>query len=148
MGVNILSNALLRGLNGSGQIRTWTKPFDYVSIKKSSESHVTNHVFPVFLCHLKILNLHFVTSSANPRFYILCSGVHRGHHTGNAGSWNACIFRNGPHSRSGGNYLDPLIMFNFNPSICAINSSLPMRRIWPKQQNSPSSGATMMEQTT
>ncbi|XP_029383604.1 cholesterol transporter ABCA5 isoform X1 [Echeneis naucrates] len=29
MAVNILSNALLRGLNGSGQIRTWTKPFDY-----------------------------------------------------------------------------------------------------------------------
>uniref|UniRef100_A0A673CE90 ATP-binding cassette sub-family A member 5-like n=1 Tax=Sphaeramia orbicularis TaxID=375764 RepID=A0A673CE90_9TELE len=31
MAVNILSNALLRGLNGTGQIRTWTKPFDYVS---------------------------------------------------------------------------------------------------------------------
>ncbi|MEQ2174263.1 hypothetical protein GOODEAATRI_006081 [Goodea atripinnis] len=30
MVVNILSNALLRGLNGTGQIRTWTKPFDYV----------------------------------------------------------------------------------------------------------------------
>uniref|UniRef100_A0A7N6FBV9 ABC transporter domain-containing protein n=1 Tax=Anabas testudineus TaxID=64144 RepID=A0A7N6FBV9_ANATE len=30
MAVNVLSNALLRGLNGSGQIRTWTKPFDYV----------------------------------------------------------------------------------------------------------------------
>ncbi|XP_037547640.1 ATP-binding cassette sub-family A member 5 [Nematolebias whitei] len=29
MVVNILSNALLRGLNGSGQIRTWTKPFEY-----------------------------------------------------------------------------------------------------------------------
>lgn len=29
MAVNILSNSLLRGLNGSGQIRTWTKPFDY-----------------------------------------------------------------------------------------------------------------------
>ncbi|XP_054454695.1 ATP-binding cassette sub-family A member 5 isoform X1 [Anoplopoma fimbria] len=29
MTVNILSNALLRGLNGTGQIRTWTKPFDY-----------------------------------------------------------------------------------------------------------------------
>ncbi|CAN9508853.1 unnamed protein product [Ophioblennius macclurei] len=29
MAVNILSNALLRGLNGSGPIRTWTKPFDY-----------------------------------------------------------------------------------------------------------------------
>ncbi|XP_031699079.1 cholesterol transporter ABCA5 isoform X1 [Anarrhichthys ocellatus] len=29
MAVNILSNALLRGLNGTGQIRTWTKPFDY-----------------------------------------------------------------------------------------------------------------------
>ncbi|XP_041829465.1 ATP-binding cassette sub-family A member 5 [Melanotaenia boesemani] len=30
MAVNILSNALLRGLNGTGQIRTWTKPFDYL----------------------------------------------------------------------------------------------------------------------
>uniref|UniRef100_A0A3P8UFW8 ATP binding cassette subfamily A member 5 n=1 Tax=Cynoglossus semilaevis TaxID=244447 RepID=A0A3P8UFW8_CYNSE len=30
MTVNILSNALLRGLNGSGQIRTWTKPFDFL----------------------------------------------------------------------------------------------------------------------
>uniref|UniRef100_A0A3Q4NBG5 Cholesterol transporter ABCA5 n=1 Tax=Neolamprologus brichardi TaxID=32507 RepID=A0A3Q4NBG5_NEOBR len=29
MTVNILSNALLRGLNGTGQIRTWTKPFEY-----------------------------------------------------------------------------------------------------------------------
>ncbi|XP_061611305.1 ATP-binding cassette sub-family A member 5 isoform X4 [Phyllopteryx taeniolatus] len=29
MTVNILSNALLRGLNGTGQIRTRTKPFDY-----------------------------------------------------------------------------------------------------------------------
>ncbi|XP_028824838.1 cholesterol transporter ABCA5 isoform X2 [Denticeps clupeoides] len=29
MSVNVLSNALLRGLNGSGRISTWTKPFDY-----------------------------------------------------------------------------------------------------------------------
>uniref|UniRef100_A0A4W6FUF0 ATP binding cassette subfamily A member 5 n=1 Tax=Lates calcarifer TaxID=8187 RepID=A0A4W6FUF0_LATCA len=29
MAVNVLSNALLRGLNGTGHIRTWTKPFDY-----------------------------------------------------------------------------------------------------------------------
>lgn len=29
MAVNILSNAVLRGLNGTGQIRTWTKPFDF-----------------------------------------------------------------------------------------------------------------------
>ncbi|KAM6964539.1 LOW QUALITY PROTEIN: cholesterol transporter ABCA5 [Tautogolabrus adspersus] len=29
MAVNILSNTLLRGLNGTGRIRTWTKPFDY-----------------------------------------------------------------------------------------------------------------------
>lgn len=29
MVVNVLSNALLRGLNGSGRIRTWTEPFDY-----------------------------------------------------------------------------------------------------------------------
>ncbi|XP_058477240.1 ATP-binding cassette sub-family A member 5 isoform X1 [Solea solea] len=28
MAVNILSNALLRGLNGTGPIRTWSKPFD------------------------------------------------------------------------------------------------------------------------
>uniref|UniRef100_A0A8C9ZJE8 Cholesterol transporter ABCA5 n=1 Tax=Sander lucioperca TaxID=283035 RepID=A0A8C9ZJE8_SANLU len=32
MAVNILSNALLKGLNGTKPIRTWTKPFDYVSI--------------------------------------------------------------------------------------------------------------------
>lgn len=31
MAVNVLSNALLRGFNGTGRIRTWTKPFDYVS---------------------------------------------------------------------------------------------------------------------
>uniref|UniRef100_A0A8C9ZPS5 Cholesterol transporter ABCA5 n=1 Tax=Sander lucioperca TaxID=283035 RepID=A0A8C9ZPS5_SANLU len=30
MAVNILSNALLKGLNGTKPIRTWTKPFDYV----------------------------------------------------------------------------------------------------------------------
>ncbi|KAF5907375.1 ATP-binding cassette sub-family A member 5-like [Clarias magur] len=29
MAVNILSNALLRGYNGTGRINTWTKPFDY-----------------------------------------------------------------------------------------------------------------------
>uniref|UniRef100_A0A671KPD7 Cholesterol transporter ABCA5 n=1 Tax=Sinocyclocheilus anshuiensis TaxID=1608454 RepID=A0A671KPD7_9TELE len=29
MAVNVLSNALLRGFNGTGHIRTWTKPFDY-----------------------------------------------------------------------------------------------------------------------
>uniref|UniRef100_A0AAV2LBD5 ABC transporter domain-containing protein n=1 Tax=Knipowitschia caucasica TaxID=637954 RepID=A0AAV2LBD5_KNICA len=29
MTVNVLSNALLRSLNGSSRIRTWTKPFDY-----------------------------------------------------------------------------------------------------------------------
>ncbi|KAK1794086.1 hypothetical protein P4O66_010988, partial [Electrophorus voltai] len=29
MAVNVLSNALLRGFNGSGQINTWTKPFEY-----------------------------------------------------------------------------------------------------------------------
>ncbi|XP_046870556.1 ATP-binding cassette sub-family A member 5 isoform X3 [Hypomesus transpacificus] len=29
MAVNVLSNAILRGLNDTGHIRTWTKPFDY-----------------------------------------------------------------------------------------------------------------------
>ncbi|KAF4084937.1 hypothetical protein AMELA_G00111750 [Ameiurus melas] len=29
MVVNVLSNALLRGYNGTGHINTWTKPFDY-----------------------------------------------------------------------------------------------------------------------
>uniref|UniRef100_A0A8D3CCQ9 Cholesterol transporter ABCA5 n=1 Tax=Scophthalmus maximus TaxID=52904 RepID=A0A8D3CCQ9_SCOMX len=29
MAVNVLSNALLRGLNGTRRIRTWTKPFDH-----------------------------------------------------------------------------------------------------------------------
>uniref|UniRef100_A0A673IBJ2 Cholesterol transporter ABCA5 n=1 Tax=Sinocyclocheilus rhinocerous TaxID=307959 RepID=A0A673IBJ2_9TELE len=31
MVVNVLSNALLRGFNGTEHIKTWTKPFDYVS---------------------------------------------------------------------------------------------------------------------
>uniref|UniRef100_A0A8C7HIG2 ATP-binding cassette sub-family A member 5-like n=1 Tax=Oncorhynchus kisutch TaxID=8019 RepID=A0A8C7HIG2_ONCKI len=31
MTVNVLSNAILRGLNGTQRIHTWTKPFDYVS---------------------------------------------------------------------------------------------------------------------
>uniref|UniRef100_A0A8B9KE70 Cholesterol transporter ABCA5 n=1 Tax=Astyanax mexicanus TaxID=7994 RepID=A0A8B9KE70_ASTMX len=31
MAVNVLSNALYRGFNGTGKIKTWTKPFDYVS---------------------------------------------------------------------------------------------------------------------
>uniref|UniRef100_A0AAQ5Y341 Cholesterol transporter ABCA5 n=1 Tax=Amphiprion ocellaris TaxID=80972 RepID=A0AAQ5Y341_AMPOC len=35
MAVNILSNALLRGLNGSGHIRTWTKPFDYIKCRST-----------------------------------------------------------------------------------------------------------------
>uniref|UniRef100_A0AAR2L7N2 Cholesterol transporter ABCA5 n=1 Tax=Pygocentrus nattereri TaxID=42514 RepID=A0AAR2L7N2_PYGNA len=30
MAVNVLSNALLRGFNGTGHISTWSKPFDYV----------------------------------------------------------------------------------------------------------------------
>uniref|UniRef100_A0A3B1J0X1 Cholesterol transporter ABCA5 n=1 Tax=Astyanax mexicanus TaxID=7994 RepID=A0A3B1J0X1_ASTMX len=29
MAVNVLSNALYRGFNGTGKIKTWTKPFDY-----------------------------------------------------------------------------------------------------------------------
>ncbi|XP_026105113.1 ATP-binding cassette sub-family A member 5-like [Carassius auratus] len=29
MAVNVLSNALLRGFNGTGHIKTWTKPFNY-----------------------------------------------------------------------------------------------------------------------
>uniref|UniRef100_A0A671P324 Cholesterol transporter ABCA5 n=1 Tax=Sinocyclocheilus anshuiensis TaxID=1608454 RepID=A0A671P324_9TELE len=32
MVVNVLSNALLRGFNGTEHIKTWTKPFDYVSV--------------------------------------------------------------------------------------------------------------------
>uniref|UniRef100_A0A673MZH2 ATP-binding cassette sub-family A member 5-like n=1 Tax=Sinocyclocheilus rhinocerous TaxID=307959 RepID=A0A673MZH2_9TELE len=31
MSVSVLSNALLRGFNSTGHIRTWTKPFDYVN---------------------------------------------------------------------------------------------------------------------
>uniref|UniRef100_A0A8D0CJU8 Cholesterol transporter ABCA5 n=1 Tax=Scleropages formosus TaxID=113540 RepID=A0A8D0CJU8_SCLFO len=34
MVVNILSNALLHGLNGTGQINAWSKPFDFVSRSK------------------------------------------------------------------------------------------------------------------
>lgn len=36
MAVNVLSNALLRGFNGTGHIRTWTKPFDYQIPDKTS----------------------------------------------------------------------------------------------------------------
>uniref|UniRef100_A0AAX7TPG5 ABC transporter domain-containing protein n=1 Tax=Astatotilapia calliptera TaxID=8154 RepID=A0AAX7TPG5_ASTCA len=42
MTVNILSNALLRGLNGTGQIRTWTKPFEYVSAFDKYRSHFSS----------------------------------------------------------------------------------------------------------
>ncbi|KAK7918726.1 hypothetical protein WMY93_010010 [Mugilogobius chulae] len=35
MTVNVLSNALLRGLNGSARIRTWTKPFDYIKCRST-----------------------------------------------------------------------------------------------------------------
>ena len=55
MAVNILSNALLRGLNGTGQIRTWTKPFDYVSMWQSL-------YILFFYCLLKILNVSNVVS--------------------------------------------------------------------------------------
>lgn len=53
MAVNILSNALLRGLNGTGQIRTWTKPFDFVSY----DSDDTDLKYPVFLCRLMRLKV-------------------------------------------------------------------------------------------
>lgn len=36
MAVNVLSNALLRGFNGTGHIRTWSKPFDYQIPDKTS----------------------------------------------------------------------------------------------------------------
>lgn len=52
MAVNILSNSLLRGLNGSGQIRTWTKPFDYVSIWQEKESHKTYLEHPFLTSNL------------------------------------------------------------------------------------------------
>uniref|UniRef100_A0A672P1S3 Cholesterol transporter ABCA5 n=1 Tax=Sinocyclocheilus grahami TaxID=75366 RepID=A0A672P1S3_SINGR len=38
MVVNVLSNALLRGFNGTEHIKTWTKPFDYVSVVISSQA--------------------------------------------------------------------------------------------------------------
>ncbi|KAF3704067.1 ATP-binding cassette sub-family A member 5 [Channa argus] len=47
MAVNILSNALLRGLNGTGQIRTWTKPFDYQI--PDSTSHALVHIEAIIL---------------------------------------------------------------------------------------------------
>ncbi|XP_051958777.1 cholesterol transporter ABCA5-like [Xyrauchen texanus] len=40
MVVNVLSNALLKGLNGTGHIRTWTKPFDYQIPDKTSYAMV------------------------------------------------------------------------------------------------------------
>uniref|UniRef100_A0A673MVL4 ATP-binding cassette sub-family A member 5-like n=1 Tax=Sinocyclocheilus rhinocerous TaxID=307959 RepID=A0A673MVL4_9TELE len=36
MSVSVLSNALLRGFNSTGHIRTWTKPFDYQIPDKTS----------------------------------------------------------------------------------------------------------------
>ncbi|XP_051530802.1 cholesterol transporter ABCA5-like isoform X2 [Myxocyprinus asiaticus] len=36
MAVNVLSNALLKGLNGTGRIKTWTKPFEYQIPDKTS----------------------------------------------------------------------------------------------------------------
>uniref|UniRef100_A0A3Q3E8Z4 ATP-binding cassette, sub-family A (ABC1), member 5 n=1 Tax=Hippocampus comes TaxID=109280 RepID=A0A3Q3E8Z4_HIPCM len=35
MTVNILSNALLRGLNSTARIQTWTKPFDYLKCRST-----------------------------------------------------------------------------------------------------------------
>uniref|UniRef100_A0AAX7UKZ7 ABC transporter domain-containing protein n=1 Tax=Astatotilapia calliptera TaxID=8154 RepID=A0AAX7UKZ7_ASTCA len=49
MTVNILSNALLRGLNGTGQIRTWTKPFEYQI--PDATSYALSH-FSSLLCFI------------------------------------------------------------------------------------------------
>lgn len=97
MAVNVLSNALLRGLNGSGQIRTWTKPFDYVS-------QMTMTAHPVLLCPFKeaIICPNSHIPAANSRLHFLHAGVHRGHHTGNAGRWDACVLCHGPHTRQRG----------------------------------------------
>ncbi|XP_051523349.1 cholesterol transporter ABCA5-like isoform X1 [Myxocyprinus asiaticus] len=40
MALNVLSNALLKGLNGTGRIKTWTKPFDYQIPDKTSYAMV------------------------------------------------------------------------------------------------------------
>lgn len=40
--------------------------------------------------------------AANSRFHFLHAGVHRGHHTGNAGRWDAGVLRHGPHTRQRG----------------------------------------------
>jgi len=41
MVVNVLSNALLRGLNSTARIRTSTKPFDYVSSASRPRLHLS-----------------------------------------------------------------------------------------------------------
>lgn len=61
MAVNILSNALLKGLNGTKPIRTWTKPFDYVSICYLSYLSC----FPCAI--LNKLNVSIVTSLSKSR---------------------------------------------------------------------------------
>uniref|UniRef100_A0A9J7ZSV5 ABC transporter domain-containing protein n=1 Tax=Cyprinus carpio carpio TaxID=630221 RepID=A0A9J7ZSV5_CYPCA len=52
MVVNVLSNALLRGFNGTEHIKTWTKPFDY---------NVSSIIFQCFYieCNLSIFTFFF-----------------------------------------------------------------------------------------
>uniref|UniRef100_A0A6Q2XI97 ABC transporter domain-containing protein n=1 Tax=Esox lucius TaxID=8010 RepID=A0A6Q2XI97_ESOLU len=49
MAVNILSNAILRGLNGTEQIHTWTKPFDYVSQVTDATSFTLVYIEAILL---------------------------------------------------------------------------------------------------
>uniref|UniRef100_A0A8C8MGJ7 Cholesterol transporter ABCA5 n=1 Tax=Oncorhynchus tshawytscha TaxID=74940 RepID=A0A8C8MGJ7_ONCTS len=60
MTVNVLSNAILRGLNGTQRIHTWTKPFDYVSqIKCRSTLRISGLVPSAYWCGQAAVDIPF-----------------------------------------------------------------------------------------
>uniref|UniRef100_A0A674F757 Cholesterol transporter ABCA5 n=1 Tax=Salmo trutta TaxID=8032 RepID=A0A674F757_SALTR len=60
MTVNVLSNAILRGLNGTQHIHTWTKPFDYVSqIKCRSTLRISGLVPSAYWCGQAAVDIPF-----------------------------------------------------------------------------------------
>uniref|UniRef100_A0A8D3DMQ5 Cholesterol transporter ABCA5 n=1 Tax=Scophthalmus maximus TaxID=52904 RepID=A0A8D3DMQ5_SCOMX len=63
MAVNVLSNALLRGLNGTRRIRTWTKPFDH--IKCRSTLRISGLVPSAYWCGQAAVDI--------PFFYLILS---------------------------------------------------------------------------
>lgn len=62
--------------------------------------------------------------AANSRFHFLHAGVHRGHHTGNAGRWDAGVLCHGPHTRQRGVDWDSVWFF----VSCDISSFTKLRR--------------------